>query len=131
MFVYSVPTYLALQQRFKEHETNDLSSDDFIKFFSPWYSEHVGNIIAASENPVLETWANNNFLLRMSIFSYPSLIKIHTNPEISYEIDRFMGNGALLHVDMRTLELVFKDFNQRFWFQQVLDNYLKLWEENG
>lgn len=87
--------------------------------------------MVTSENPIIESWANNNFLLRMSIFNYPSLIKLHITPELTYQMDRYMGNSALLHVDMRTLELIFKDYNKRSWFQQVLDNYLKLWEENG
>ncbi|XP_075234546.1 torso-like protein isoform X2 [Lycorma delicatula] len=103
VFVYSSPTFLALQQKIKIYGTDNLSSEDFIKFFSPWYSEHVGNIMVASESPVLESWANNNFLLQMSIFSYPSLIKLHINPEISTEMDHLMERRGIGHSKGRGL----------------------------
>lgn len=41
-----------------------------------------------------------------------------------------LGNEAILEMTMKTLAPAFKDPKKKAWFEEVLDNFLKLWESN-
>lgn len=84
----------------------------------------------ASGNKTVESWATKRLRMHYYIFSYPSLLKLHGEPALLRNLDTLLGNEALLQLELKTLSPAFKDANKRKWFEEVIDNYLKLWESN-
>uniref|UniRef100_A0A1B6KRP8 MACPF domain-containing protein n=1 Tax=Graphocephala atropunctata TaxID=36148 RepID=A0A1B6KRP8_9HEMI len=132
VFVYSPAIYSRIKEVMKVRGVSALSSEEIDSYFSPWYAEHTGRILAASGNSTLESWAEQNLRTQFYFFMYSSLIKLHhqDSSELLRDLNRLMGNEALLQLDLRTLAPVFKDPARRQWFEEVIDNNLKLWEVN-
>lgn len=63
-------------------------------------------------------------------FRYASLLKLHKDAALLNTLDGLLGNEALLQLDLRALTPVFKDPAKKKWFQEVIDNQIKLWEVN-
>ena len=84
----------------------------------------------ASGNKTVESWATKRLRVHYYIFSYPSLLKLHGEPSLLRSLDSLLGNEALLQLELKTLSPAFKDVKKKKWFEEVIDNYLKLWESN-
>ncbi|XP_031337222.1 torso-like protein [Photinus pyralis] len=130
VFVYERTVYREIKERLKTHGISNLSSVELSNFFSPWYAQHMGKIKVASGNKTVESWCHTKLRVHYYIFSYPSLLKIHSNPQLLSVLNGLLQNEALLQLDMRSLAPAFKDPEKQQWFEEVLDNYLKLWEVN-
>lgn len=52
------------------------------------------------------------------------------DPRLLGKLNNMLGNEAILEMSMKTLAPAFKDPKKREWFEEVLDNFLKLWESN-
>lgn len=130
VFVYERQVYRRIKDRLKSKGVSELSSTELQNFFSPWYAKHLGQIRVASGNRTVERWANANLRMTYYIFSYASLLKLHTDTAMLTYLNDLLRNEALLQINLRTLMPAFKDPVKRAWFQEVLDNYIKLWEVN-
>ncbi|XP_066998635.2 torso-like protein [Anabrus simplex] len=130
VFVYSQEVYRSLKQKMKERGVAALSNSELSSYFSPWYAEHIGRIKSASGNATVEAWAVQYLRVHYYFFTYPSLLKLHGDASLLKTLNELLGNEALLQLDLRTLVPAFKDPDKRLWFQDVVDNYLKLWEVN-
>lgn len=84
----------------------------------------------ASGNKTVENWATKRLRVHYYIFSYPSLLKLHGEQSLLRNLDSLLGNEALLQLELKTLAPAFKDAKKKKWFEEVIDNYLKLWESN-
>ncbi|XP_045480810.1 torso-like protein isoform X1 [Harmonia axyridis] len=130
VFVYRKPVYKRIKERLSNRSVKKLESMDLRNFFSPWYADHMGEIKVASGNTSVERWASAKLRVNYYIFSYPSLLKLHGDNKLLLGLNNILRNEAILELDMRTLAPAFKDPQKRRWFEEVLDNYLKLWESN-
>lgn len=132
VFVYSPAIYSRIKEVMKVRGVAALSSEEINSYFSPWYAEHMGRVLSASGNSTLEAWADDNLRTQFYFFVFSSLIKLHhpDNAALLRDLDKILGNEALLQLDLRTLAPVFKDPVKRQWFEEVIDNNLKLWEVN-
>lgn len=86
--------------------------------------------MSLSGNSSLEEWAASNLNTRVLMFSFPNLIKLQTYPECLHSLDHLLGNDALLSVDLKSLASLVEDDVKKLWFEEVLDNQLKMWELN-
>ncbi|XP_068623050.1 torso-like protein isoform X3 [Battus philenor] len=111
-----------------------VSIADFIRKYGSHYiaSYITGNSLyqVASGNKTVESWAMKRLRVHYYIFSYPSLLKLHGEPSLLRNLDTLLGNEALLQLELKTLSPAFKDAKKKKWFEEVIDNYLKLWESN-
>lgn len=130
MYVYKRPIYQQVKQRLQTRGISHLTGDELSNYFSPWYAEHMGLIKVASGNKTLESWAALKLRKRYYIFTYPSLLKIHGDSQLLRVLNEFLTNEAILEMDMKTVLPAFKDPVKRKWFEEVLDNFLTLWESN-
>lgn len=130
VFVYNKHNYQLLKDRLKSRGVSALSRLDLYNYFAPWYAEHTGKIRAASGNSTVETWADRKLQLTYYLFKYASLLKLHGNGALLRTLDELLGNEAILQLELKALNVVFKDPKKRDWFQEIIDNYLKLWEVN-
>lgn len=62
------------------------------------------------------------------LFLYPYFFL--GDPRLLGKLNNMLGNEAILEMTMKTLAPAFKDPKKREWFEEVLDNFLKLWESN-
>ncbi|CAB0034955.1 unnamed protein product [Trichogramma brassicae] len=130
VFVYQPQVYQRIKERLKSRGVSDLSSLELSNYFSPWYAEHIGSILSASGNHSVEAWAAERLKLKYYIFTYASLLKLHGDANLLRQLDGLLGNEALLQMQLKTLAPLFKEPKRRQWFQEVIDNYFKLWEVN-
>lgn len=130
VFVYEPERYRIIKERLRKKGIDKIPSSELTEYFSPLNARHIGRILSASGNETVESWASRK--LQMSFFPvpYPSLLKLHSNSKLLYELNGLLGNEALLRLDLKTLAPAFKDIRKRDWFHQVLDNHLRLWEVN-
>lgn len=55
----------------------------------------------------------------------------HCVPFYLYKLYRFLcRNEAVVELNMKNLAPAFKDPVKRAWFEEVLNNFIKLWEVN-
>ncbi|XP_028043858.1 torso-like protein isoform X3 [Bombyx mandarina] len=130
VFVFSRTAYSMIKERLKSKGVADITAKELEGYFSPWHAKHIGQIKVASGNKTVESWATKRLRMHYYIFSYPSLLKLHGEPALLRNLDTLLGNEALLQLELKTLSPAFKDANKRKWFEEVIDNYLKLWESN-
>lgn len=130
VFVYRKPIYKTVKEKLSQRSVSNLNPMDLKNFFSPWYADHMGVIRVASGNQTVERWAAQKLRVNYYIFSYPSLLKVHGDSKLLVNLNGLMSDEAILQMSMRTLAPAFKDPAKRRWFEEVLDNYLKLWESN-
>lgn len=130
MFVYSKQNYKHIKERLKARGVAALSRLDLYNYFAPWYAEHLGQIRSASGNTTIEQWAHKKLRLSYYLFTYVSLLKLHGNGGLLRHLDGLLGNEAILALDLKALTAMFKEPDKREWFQEIIDNYLKLWEVN-
>lgn len=130
VFVYRRSIYLKIKERLKKRPVGELPPNELVNYFSPWYAEHMGQIKVASGNKTVETWASNRLRFQYYIFTFASLLKLHTDTGLLKTLNDLLQNEALLQLDFRTLAPAFKNPVKRRWFHEVIDNFLKLWEVN-
>lgn len=130
VYVYDPNTYKVIKDRLKLKGVSQLSKQELMGYFSPWYAEHVGKIQSASGNETVENWAQHRLRMKLYVFTFVSLLKLHGDTKLLTELNGMLGNEALLKLDLKTLAPAFKDIKKRAWFHEVMDNNLKLWEVN-
>ncbi|VEN34933.1 unnamed protein product [Callosobruchus maculatus] len=130
VFVFNKTTYQQIKDRLKTQGIAHMNNQELSQYFSPWYAEHMGTIKVASGNRSVANWASYKLKNNYYIFTYPSLLKIHGDSKLLAKLNSMLGNEAILEMDMKTIAPAFKDPAKRKWFEEVLDNFLKLWESN-
>ncbi|CAG9856496.1 unnamed protein product [Phyllotreta striolata] len=130
VFVFNKTNYLKMKERLKRQGIAQINNLELTHYFSPWYAEHMGAIKVASGNRSVANWSSYKLKYNYSMFVYPSLLKIHGDPRLLSRLNGLLGNEAILELHMNTLAPAFKDPLKRLWFEEVLDNFLKLWESN-
>ncbi|XP_055904550.1 torso-like protein [Eupeodes corollae] len=130
VFVYNRKNYQIIKDRLKTKGIGGLTKPDLHDFFAPWYAEHLGQIRTASGNATVERWARRKLLYEYYVFKYGTLLKLHGNGTLLRSLDTLLGNEAILQLDLKSLNVMFANADKKKWFEEVLDNYLKLWEVN-
>nr|BAN21223.1 conserved hypothetical protein [Riptortus pedestris] len=139
VIVYSPKIYRKLKEKILSAGILEaLGSSEINAMFSPQYAEHMGIVQTSSGNNTLIEWAQSTLQSSYTISSedsaneinYTSLLKLYKNSKLLKELKMLLGNEALLHLNLKTVEPVFKDEKTRNWFVEILDNNLKLWEVN-
>lgn len=130
VFVFNKRNYGYVKDKLKKRGEMTVSKVDLYDHFAPWYVEHMGKIRCASGNATIETWAARKLRLSYYVFTYSSLLKLHGDGSLLRILSALLQNEAILQLDMRSLSVLFKDPAKRAWYEEILDNYLKLWEVN-
>ncbi|KAJ8913333.1 hypothetical protein NQ315_013304 [Exocentrus adspersus] len=130
VFVFNKTNYQRIKDRLKKQGIAQVNHLELGQYFSPWYADHMGSILVASGNKSVARWASSKLRNNYYIFTYPSLLKIHGDARLLGTLNGLLKNEALLKINMKTLAPAFKDPVKRKWFEEVLDNFLKLWETN-
>lgn len=131
MFVYTRKNYQFIKERIKSKGINGLSKLDLYNYFAPWYAEHLGQIRSASANATVERWARRKLQYEYYVVKYVTLLKLHGNGTLLRTLDSLLGNDAILQLDLKCLNIIFREQPEKeIWFHEVLDNQMKLWENN-
>ncbi|KAL1402523.1 hypothetical protein pipiens_019724, partial [Culex pipiens pipiens] len=130
VFVFNKRNYAHIKEKLKSRGVLALSKVDLYDHFAPWYVEHMGKIRCASGNTTVEAWASRKLRLSYYVFTYSSLLKLHGDGALLRILSELLQNEAILQLDLKSLSVIFKEPAKRAWFEEILDNYLKLWEVN-
>lgn len=98
VFVYKRSVYASIKERLKSRGVENIAKSELINYFSPWIAQHMGQIRVASGNRTVERWANSILRISYYIFTYPSLLKLHTDPSLLRTLNDLLKNEALLQV---------------------------------
>ncbi|ALC46154.1 tsl [Drosophila busckii] len=130
VFVYNRKNYKMIKDRIKAKGLNGLSKLDLYNYFAPWFAAHLGQIRSASGNATVERWAKRKLQYEYYVVKYVTLLKLHGNSTLLRSLDSLLGNDAILSLDLKALNLFPENPEKQQWFNEVLDNNLKLWEIN-
>lgn len=130
VFVFERPIYTQIKERLKTQGIQHINNIELERYFSPWYAQHIGTLKVASGNKTVENWAKSKLRVSYFIFTYSTLLKIHGDTQLLRVLNNLLQNEAILEMDMKSLAPAFKDPAKRVWFEEVLDNFMKLWESN-
>ncbi|XP_050297969.1 torso-like protein [Anthonomus grandis grandis] len=130
VFVFNKTRYHQIKDRLKNQGISHISESELNQYFSPWQAEHVGLIKTASGNKTVEEWASSKLRQSYFIFTYSTLLKSKGDSRLLTRLNNLLRNEAILGMDMKSLGVVIEDQNKKLWFDEVLDNVLKLWESN-
>lgn len=130
VFVYNKSSYRQIKDRLKSRGISALSRLDLYNFFAPWQAEHLGQILAASGNTTVERWARRKLQHHHYVFKYTTLLKLYGNGTLLRALDDLLGNEAILQLELKSLNIIFKEPEKRKWLHELLDNNIKLWEVN-
>ncbi|KAL1506731.1 hypothetical protein ABEB36_006038 [Hypothenemus hampei] len=128
--VFNKTRYHQIKDRLKNQGISHISEAELNQYFSPWHAEHMGLIKVASGNRTVENWASAKLRHNYFIFTYPTLLKSKGDSRLLARLNNLLKNEAILGMDMRSLGVVIDDPAKKKWFEEVLDNFLKLWESN-
>lgn len=130
VYVYKKSTYDEIKHRLRSVGISNMSPAELGTYFGPWHAQHIGKIKVASGNKTVESWAAKNLRVQYYFFTYPSLLKIHDSVNLMTILNDILKNEALVELEMRALTPAFKDPAKRKWFEEVLTNFLHLYETN-
>ncbi|XP_014289779.1 torso-like protein [Halyomorpha halys] len=130
VIVYHPPVYHRLKKKLRKTGITSLRKVELQAFFSPWYADHVGQILSSSGNSTIAEWAKSALRSRSFMFPYSSLLKLYGNEKLLRELDKKLENGALLSLELKTLTPLFNDQTKKQWFVEVISNVIELWESN-
>lgn len=130
VYVYNKQNYNIIKERLKVKGVSGLSKLDLYNFFAPWYAEHLGMIRSASGNATVEEWARKKLTYEYYVIKYITILKLQGNGRLLNSLDQLLGNEAILQLDLKSLNVIFQNDEQKRWFTEVLDNQIKLWEVN-
>ncbi|KAL5280201.1 tsl family protein [Megaselia abdita] len=130
VYVYNKQNYNIIKERLKVKGVSGLSKLDLYNFFAPWYAEHLGTIRSASGNATVEDWARKKLTYEYYVIKYITILKLQGNGRLLSSLDHLLGNEAILQLDLKSLNVIFQNDEQKKWFTEVLDNQIKLWEVN-
>ncbi|XP_071452930.1 torso-like protein [Hetaerina americana] len=130
VFVYTPSIYSKIKERLRTRGVAELTRAELASFFSPWYAEHTGKIQVASGNSTVAAWAEEKLRISFYFFSFASLLRLHGDARLLRRLDALLGDEALLQLQLKSLAPAFHNPTTRKWFEEVLDNRLRLWEAN-
>ncbi|CAH0560307.1 unnamed protein product [Brassicogethes aeneus] len=130
VFVYNKNYYQQIKDRLKTRGISHVNKRDLLQYFGPVYAEHLGTIKVASGNKTVERWVEEHLRMHYYIFSFQSLLKVHGDLALLSILNNLLLNEAVVELEMKTLAPAFKDPEKRAWFEEVLGNFIKLWEVN-
>ncbi|XP_076273698.1 torso-like protein [Rhynchophorus ferrugineus] len=130
VFVFTKSRYQQIKDRLKNQGIANITETELNQYFSPWYAEHLGLIKVASGNKTVESWASTRLRQSYFLFTFPSLLKTKGDSRLLGRLNNLLQNEAILEMEMKSLAGAIKNPAKRQWFEEVLDNFLKLWESN-
>ncbi|XP_049825750.1 torso-like protein isoform X2 [Aethina tumida] len=130
VFVYTKNHYHQIKDRLKTRGVSHINKVDLIQYFGPAYSVHLGKIKVASGNKTVEKWVENKLRFSYYLYTYQSLLKVHGDSGLLSTLNNLLRNEAVVELNMKNLAPAFKDPVKRAWFEEVLNNFIKLWEVN-
>jgi len=124
VIVYSSDKCGYLTALLQNRSISSFVKTELTSLMSPSYAKHLGIIKSASGN------ASLSFHLNSLLLHSQSLLVLQDDRKLWKELDEMMKNEAILHLNLKTLAPYFYDKGKREWFLEVVDNNLRLWEEN-
>jgi len=92
----------------------------------------MGKVMVLNSNPQSTQKIRSALTVRFLFSEYPNVFKLHDNAELVRRIEMYLKHepDGLLGIELKTLKLLFRQQQQRQWFDESLQQTLHLWETN-
>ncbi|CAL8109946.1 unnamed protein product [Orchesella dallaii] len=136
VFVYDQNGFMSVKRKLLLDGIGQDSSPEFMEelpeSLTTWVL-HMGKVLVLDSSPPIVDAIRNALKVNRAYGSpVTNLFKLHNNPELVNQIQRLLANesNAVLGIDLRGIQFLFKDPYQRNGFEKSLKHQAQLWEIN-
>lgn len=132
VFVYDTQGFDAVKRRLSETGWVRSSYMAQLPYLLPLWVKHMGKVMVLNANAQTTQSIREALTIRFLFSVYPNIFKMHDNAELVRKIEKYLKHepDGLLGLELKTLDIIFKDPVRRKWFDETLQQTLQLWEVN-
>lgn len=132
VFVYDAHGYEAVKRRLSETGWIRSSYMAQLPYLLPLWVKHMGKVMILNSNPHTTQAVREALTIRFLFSVYPNIFKMHDNAELVRRVEKYLNNESdgLLGLELKTLDVVFRDAAKKKWYDESLQQTLQLWEIN-
>ncbi|XP_046394264.1 torso-like protein [Ischnura elegans] len=128
VYAYSRKKFNSLINQLSKKTVKNWPPSYFDFVFSPWFSDHSGEVMVASGNSSILDWMHQNLNASFFIYSHHSLLNVYRDDSLMHELATILGEDVIIELKLRTIVPAIKDEEKRLWVEEILMNRLALWE---
>jgi len=132
VFVYDNQGFEAVKRRLSESGWVRSSYMAQLPYLLPLWVKHMGKVMVLNGKPQTIQSIREALTIRFLFSVYPNIFKMHDNAELVRKVEKYLKHepDGLLGLELKTLDVVFKDSAKQKWFYETLQQTLQLWEVN-
>jgi len=132
VFVYDNQGFEAVKRRLSESGWVRSSYMAQLPYLLPLWVKHMGKVMVLNGKPQTIQSIREALTIRFLFSVYPNIFKMHDNAELVRKVEKYLKHepDGLLGLELKTLDVVFKDPAKQKWFDETLQQTLQLWEVN-
>ncbi|CAL8116074.1 unnamed protein product [Orchesella dallaii] len=132
VFVYDAHGYEAVKRRLSETGWIRSSYMAQLPYLLPLWVKHMGKVMILNSSPHTTQAVREALTIRFLFSVYPNIFKMHDNAELVRRIEKYLNTepDGLLGLELKTLDVVFRDLAKKKWYDESLQQTLQLWEIN-
>jgi torso-like protein len=133
--VYDAAGFEAVKKRLSEFDSQKTSSSFMSQLpgLLPLWVKQIGKLFVLNSSPTVSSKIHQTLTTEtFRHVSVPNIFKLHNNPKLVRQIEVLLKDepGGLLGIELKTLEMLFKDPRTKTKFVQTLKHLIQLWELN-
>jgi torso-like protein len=132
VFVYDQQGYDAVKRRLSETGWVRSSYMAQLPYLLPLWVKHMGKVMLLNADPQTTQHIREALTIRFLFSVYPNIFKMHDNSDLVRLVEKYLKAepDGLLGLELKTLDVVFRDPAKRKWFMESLQQTMQLWEIN-
>ncbi len=136
VFVYDALGFEAIKRRLRDYNQQQQSQTIILSQLPqllPLWGKQIGKLFVLNSSPQIFTQIQS--ALMMETFkgvTIPNIFKLHDNPSLVRDVEHLLKKepNGLLGIELKTLDIIFKEKTIKRHFVQALKHLLQLWELN-
>jgi len=135
VFVYDPEGFDAVKKKLNEFNSHK-SSSSFVSQLPkllPMWVKHIGKLFVLNSSPgVSQTIHDSLTTETLRGVAVPNIFKLHDNPSLVRKIELLLRDepSGLLGIELKPLDVLFKNHEMKEEFDQSLKHLMQLWELN-
>lgn len=132
VFVYDSQGFEAVKRRLSETGWVRSSYMAQLPYLLPLWVKHMGKVMVLNGKQQTIQSIREALTIRFLFSVYPNIFKMHDNADLVRKVEKYLKHepDGLLGLELKTLDIIFKDPTKRKWFDETLQQTLQLWEVN-
>ncbi|OXA41718.1 torso-like protein [Folsomia candida] len=136
VFVYDAAGFEAVKRRLTEYNQQQKFQASILSQLPsilPLWGRQIGKLFVLNSSPQVAAETAQALLLEtFQGVTVPNIFKLHDNPSLVRQVEVLLKNepNGLLGIELKTLDIIFKERKKKRHFVQSLKMLLQLWEVN-